>query len=109
MDFSKLRHRITFQKPGGTVKNSMGEDVPVYSDFATVWAAVEPLKGREYAEAQKIRAETTLRVTTRYLSGITTDMRIVHRNKTLNIASVLNIDERNIELQIMAVDGDVSG
>jgi len=108
MDFSKLRHRVTFQKPGGAVKNAMGEDVPVYADFATVWAAVEPLTGREYAEAQKIRADTTYRVTTRYIAGITPEMRIVHRDKTLNIASVLNIGERNVELQIMAVDGEVN-
>ena len=108
MDFSKLRQCITFQKPGGTVKNGMGEDVPVYTDFATVWAAVEPLTGREYAEAQKIRAETTYRVTTRYMAGITPDMRVLHKDKTLNIASVLNIDERNVELQIMAVDGDIN-
>ena len=109
MDFSKLRHRITFQKPGGTAKNGMGEDVPVYTDFATVWAAVEPLTGREYTESQKIRAETTYRVTVRYLAGITPNMRIVHHDKTLNIASVLNVDERNIELQIVAVDGEVNG
>ena len=108
MDYSRLRHRITFQKPSGRTTNTMGEDVPVYEDYATVWAAVEPLTGREYAEAQKIRAETTYRVTVRYIAGITPNMRITHRDKTLNIASVLNVDERNIELQIMAVDGDVN-
>ena len=65
VDFSALRHRVTFQKPSGKVTNSMGEDIPLYLDFATVWAAVEPLTGREYSEAQKIRAETTYRVTVR--------------------------------------------
>ena len=109
MDFSKLRHRVTFQKPSGKTTNSMGEDVPIYEDFATVWAAVEPLTGREYTEAQKIRADTTYRVTTRYIADVTPDMRIDHGNKTLNIASVLNIDERNVELQIVAVDGEVNG
>ena len=109
MDFSKLRHRVTFQKPSGKTANGMGEDVPVYVDFATVWAAVEPMTGREYSEAQKIRADTTYRVTVRYLAGVTPDMRIIHGGKTLNIASVLNIGERNVELQIIAVDGDVSG
>ena len=101
MDYSRLRHRVTFQKPSGIKKNSMGEDVPVYVDFATVWAAVEPLRGREYHEAQKIRAETTYRVTVRYLADVSPDMRIVHRNKTLEIQSVLNIDERNVEMQIV--------
>ena len=107
MDFSKLRHRVTFQKVTGTTRNGMGEDVPAYTDYATVWAAVEPLTGREYTEAQKIRAETTYRVTARYLAGVTPDMRIVHSTacnvqRILEIQSILNIRERNIELQIMA-------
>jgi len=102
MDFSKLRHRVTFQKPSGKSQNSMGEDVPVYVDFATVWAAVEPLRGREYHEAQKIRAETTYRVTTRFLANVTPDMRIVHAGRIFEIQSILNIEERNVELQIMA-------
>jgi len=102
VDFSKLRHRVTFQEPKGVAKNGMGEDVPVYVDFAIVWANVAPLRGREYHEAQKVRAETTYRVTTRYLKGVTPDMRILHNGKTLEIQSILNIEERNTELQIMA-------
>jgi len=102
MDFSKLRHRVTFQKPTGTTTNSMGENVPAYTDYATVWAAVEPMTGREYAEAQKIRAETTYKVMVRYLAGVTPDMRIIHHSKTLEIQSILNIEERNVQLQIVA-------
>ena len=109
MDFSKMRHRITFQKPSGKTTNSMGEGVPVYEDFATVWAAVEPMTGREYTEAQKIRADTTYKVIVRYIADITPDMRIIHKDMTLNIASVLNVGERNVELQIVAVDGAVNG
>jgi len=105
MNFSKLRHRVTFQKPATTKRNSMGENVPVYTDFATVWAAVEPLRGREYHEAQKIRAETTYRVTTRFLAGVTPDMKIVHRGRMLDIVSILNIGERNVELQIIVTEG----
>ena len=68
---------MIFQRPSQTKRNGMGEDVPIYMDFACRWAAVEPLTGREYAEAQKIRAETTYRVTTRYIADITPDMRII--------------------------------
>ena len=102
VNFSILRHRVTFQKPSGKTTNSMGETVPVYINFATVWASVQPFKGREYHEAQKIRAETTYKITMRYLAGVTPDMRIKHHNKTLEIQSILNIDERNVELQIIA-------
>lgn len=102
MDFSKMRHRITFLKPMGTYKNGMGENVPDYKDFITVWAFVAPKTGREYDEAQKLRAETTYNVHTRFFAGITADMQIRYNDSILKIESVLNINERNEELQIVA-------
>ena len=75
----------------------------------SVWAHVAPKTGREYDEAQKLRAETTYNVLTRYFPGITTDMRISFRDCVFNIESVLNIDERNEQLQIVAVEKDRNG
>ena len=75
------------------------------SEFS-VAGDVSPMTGREYQEAQKIRAETTYRVATRYFSGITSDMRILFKNKELLIQSVLNIEERNRELQIICTETD---
>ena len=51
--------------------------------------------GREYDEAQKLRAETTYNVLTRYFPNITTDIRILFRGRFLSIESVLNVGERN--------------
>jgi SPP1 family predicted phage head-tail adaptor len=74
-------------------------------DFS-VWAGVAPLTGREYEESQKIRAETTYRVVTRYFAGISPDMKILYNNKTLDIVSVLNVGERNTELEIIATENN---
>ena len=93
MDFSKMRHRITFMKPTKITKNSMSEQVQVYTEYKTVWAFVAPRTGREYDEAQKIRAETTYNVLTRYFPNITTDMRISFRDRILKIESVLKAKE----------------
>ena len=109
MDFSKMRHRITFMKPTKITKNSMSEQVQVYTEYKTVWAFVAPRTGREYDEAQKIRAETTYNVLTRYFPNITTDMRISFRDRILKIESVLNVDERNEQLQIVASEVDTNG
>ena len=109
MDFSKMRHRITFLKPTGSVKNSMSENVPEYTEVMTVWAFVAPKTGREYDEAQKLRAETTYNVLTRFFPNITTDMMILFRERTLKIESVLNVDERNEQLQIVASEVDTNG
>ncbi len=109
MDFSKMRHRITFLKPSEVLKNLAGENIPVYSEYKTVWAYVAPKTGREYDESQKIRAETTYNITTRYHGGITTDMRIKFGEKEFKIESILNIDERNNELKIVASEVDKNG
>ena len=109
MDFSKMRHRITFMKPTGVIKNSMSENVPEYTEHMTVWAFVAPRTGREYDEAQKLRAETTYNVQTRYFPDITTDMQISFRGRILRIESVLNVDERNEQLQIVASEVDSNG
>ena len=106
MKFSKLRHRITFLKPVTAIKNSMNESVPKYTEYMTVWANVSPKTGREYDEAQKLRAETTYNVVTRFFDGITADMRIDFNGKILKIESVLNIGERDEQLQIVAVETD---
>lgn len=109
MKFSKLRHRITFLKPVTVIKNSMNESVPKYTEYMTVWANVSPKTGREYDEAQKLRAETTYNVHTRYFSNITSDMQIEYNNKLLKIESVLNVDEKNEELLIVASEVDNFG
>ncbi len=109
MDFSKMRHRITFLRPTGVKLNSMGENVPEYTEYMTVWAHVAPKTGREYDEAQKLRAETTYNVLTRYFPNITTDIRILFRGRFLSIESVLNVGERNEQLQIVAVEKDRNG
>ena len=104
MDFSKLRHRVTFMRPLTNTQNSMSENVPKYEDIMTVWAFVSPRTGREYDEAQKLRAETTYNVSIRYFPDITAEMYIKFNGRILKIESVLNIGERNEELMIVAVE-----
>lgn len=103
MNPGKLRHRITFMH---LVKgrNEVGDDILIPAPFITVWASVEPLKGREYLETQKIQPEITYRIIARYLKGITPDMTIEFNKRTFNIQSILNVEERNRYLEIYAVE-----
>lgn len=98
----KLRHSITFQQRADT-KNSYGEVVGAWSDFATVRASVEPLQGREYFAAQSTQTSTTTRFRIRYLAGLTADMRISFNGQVYDIEGIINQDERNHVLVIMAV------
>ena len=74
-----------------------------------VRAGVAPMTGREYEEAQKLRAETTYNVITRYFDGITPDMKILFRDNVFDIVSVLDIECRKEQLKIVAKERDVNG
>ena len=74
-----------------------------------VWANVAPSTGREYEEAQKLLGETTYNIDTRYFPGIDYTMKILFRNRVMDIISVLNINERNTALRIVAKERDNYG
>lgn len=72
----------------------------------SVAAFVSPMSGREYEESQKIRPETTYKISTRYFKGITPEHRILYSGREFEIVSVLDLNERHEELQIVAVERD---
>lgn len=70
----------------------------------SVAGLVVPMSGREYEESQKIRAETTYKISTRFFGRITSDMRILYDNREFEIVSVLDLNGRHEELQIIAAE-----
>jgi SPP1 family predicted phage head-tail adaptor len=92
----ELRERVAVMAYRET-KNQMGEMVPVYDQtFATVWASVEGVTARELLLAGQQQTEISHRVRMRYLPGLTQQMRIVWRDRTLEIISVLEHENRSI-------------
>jgi SPP1 family predicted phage head-tail adaptor len=100
MNIGKLRKRVQLQH---LVRNQddFGEAIPSYTPYATVWASVEPLQGRELEHAQQISAEITHRVTIRYIAAVTSEHRVVYGERILEIESVINPEERNEMLILM--------
>ena len=72
----------------------------------SVAGLVAPMSGREYEESQKIRAETTYKISTRFFRHITSDMRILYDNQEFEIVSVLDLGGKHDELQIVAAEKD---
>ena len=72
----------------------------------SVAGLVAPMSGREYEESQKIRAETTYKISTRFFRHITSDMRILYDNREFEIISVLDLGGKHDELQIVAAEKD---
>lgn len=91
----KLRKRITIEVVSQTVSDD-GQPLETWTTFAVRWASVEPIEtsGREYLQAQAIQADVTHVVTLRYLAGVTPKHRVNWDNRTLEIQSTANIEER---------------
>ena len=101
MNAGKLRKLITIQQPSAT-NDEYGAQVITWSSFGVDrWAGVEPLNGREYFAGQQFQSKVDTRFTLRYLAGITPKMRILCDSLSYDIESVINIDARDRELQIM--------
>ena len=96
-----LRHRVTIQEKGTVERNSYGEEVITWAEVDTVWGSVEPLLGKEFLAAKREGAEVTTRIRIRYRSGITPTMRVVWGSHTYDIESVVEVEGRGRELQLM--------
>ena len=65
MDIGRANKRITFCRYEEK-ENALSQIEQTLIKVKTVWASVEPTRGREYQEAQRVRPELTYKVTTRY-------------------------------------------
>ena len=72
----------------------------------SVAGLVVPMSGREYEESQKLRTETTYKISTRFFPRITQNMRILYDNREFEIVSILDLNGRHEELQIVATEKD---
>jgi len=95
-----LRHRVTLRKKE-IAEDALKQQSEAWADIATVWAAIEPLSGREYFAARQENAEVTAKITIRYRKDVTPDMRAVSEGRVFNVLSVINPGERNISLILM--------
>lgn len=103
MDIGRTNKRITFCRYEEK-ENALSQLEQVLVEVKTVWASVEPTRGREYQEAQRIRPELTYKITTRYHKEITPDMFIKWKERHFKIVSVINVKERNEVLEIICTE-----
>ena len=100
MKAGKLDQRVTLERQS-RVLGPLGQPVNAWAPLMTVWAAVEPLVGREYLAAQAAQSEVTARVTMRYRRGITAQDRVIHEGTIYNIVSVIDVRSQGRELVLM--------
>lgn len=100
MKAGQLDQRVTLeQRDDG--QDEYGQPIESWTSFASVWACVEPLQGREFIAAHAAVSEVTARVRIRYLPGVTPAMRVLHDEDVYWIEAVIHVKSGKRELQLM--------
>ena len=100
-----LRTRVEVQR----IVEERDKQGGIESSWTTIglaWVKMVGLRGREYWSAQQVQSDVTHGVTMRYFEGLTSThrLRLLHSQRVLNIQSVIDVDERHEEMQLMCVE-----
>jgi len=88
-----------------TVSDGAGGLTQTWADTHTFYADIEPMKGREAIEAEQLIGKQPYKFTTRYSSevaSIDNESRIEFGTRYFNIHSVVNLNEENEFLEVIA-------
>ncbi len=96
----QLDRQITIQSPTFQ-KNETGEEETVWNDFATVWAQVKPVTGKEPFMAGQVNTQITTSFVIRRLDGLNEEMEIQYNGQHYNIEHLAEIN-RNEGQRILA-------
>jgi len=100
MRAGELRHRIVIKEI--TYKDDeMGQPEKSTSTHATVWAHIEPLRGREFWNAQQAQSEATHRITIRRLDSVKPTMQVEYGDRQFTIDTILHPGETETHLLVV--------
>lgn len=106
MEIGSYRHRVTFQNPGAAVPDGDGGYTQTWTDLAEWYVSIQPASARdlERVAAGTVIATATHIIRGRYLAGVSTQTRMVFNGRTFEITGVSNLEERNILMELVAVE-----
>ena len=91
----KLNQRVLVQAPAES-RNALGETTLAWQDEATVWGSVDGLSSREVLQAMQANVIASHKIRIRFMPTMTPHHRVVWRGKNMEIASVVEKDNRTI-------------
>lgn len=100
MKAGNLDQRVTLERLVEG-EDKYGDPYSAWTALATVWAAVEPLVGREYMAALQVQASVTTRIRMRYRPSVLPTDRVLHEGRAYSIESVIDVRSARRELQLM--------
>lgn len=86
------------------VANTYGEPVRAWIAAATIWVEVVPLTAKEFITAKQLASQINIIFRKRYttaLAGLEPRMKITYNNQDYNIESVINVQNKNKEVEIL--------
>lgn len=83
-----LNSRVALQIPA-TGTDEIGQPVPGWADFATVWANVKLKSGMETIKAGAVTSVVNASIRLRYRTDINAGMRVVHNSVVYSILAVM--------------------
>lgn len=93
--------RVTIQRRGETQTTEMNEPIAAWSTYCTRWASLHGATGREFTAGDQTTADVGYMVRMRAdgkTREIVPKMRLLHRGRTFEIMSVVDIENRHIEM-----------
>lgn len=106
---SRLNKLIGLQAPKEAPDQAGGFEV-LWVDVAKVWAEVQALNYNklsvgEHFQFGQLLSLSAYQITIRYRKNMATNMRIIYDGRVFNIRRIINIEEKNRLLRLIAEEG----
>lgn len=95
-----LRHQILIREKQ-LVDDGYGGQTETLVTIHDTWAAIWPVSAKEARESMRTESNVTHNIRIRYRTGITHAMIVVFGTRTFEIKGIVNIEERNILLDLV--------
>ena len=103
MNIGKMDKRVSLQSKvaANPAQNALGEPQYTWTTYATVWAGIKPLQGREMESAKQYHEKIDYQIKIRFRAGVTGDHRVLFGTRIFEIHAALNTAEHGEELKLL--------
>lgn len=103
MRAGRLRKRMVLQRLQPST-DSEGAPTSTWVTVGSVWAGITPTGGAEALEGAQEEARMTHQITLRYRTDVTHNSRLLLGSRVFDIQTTANLDERNTEMDVLAIE-----
>jgi len=100
----RLNKRINIEREIRSSDGAGGSN-STWSQIKSIFAEIKPVSGREVVNSQRLQAQLTHKIIVRFTTDIRPSDRIEYNGRFFNIRAIINVEEQNKWLEIMADEG----